>query len=150
MQTPRKRRQILQQSYYKAALPFLSKPPAWGALSGVRPTKLTTRCLKGGLNDQETLRHMERVYFVTPRRAKLALDCSHATMEAAAKLNLQLGYDALAAQCEGVCARIRKTRVTGGHLKQVAAMLLLGDLHDEECTALLTDFFAKHQINSLP
>ena len=81
------RRQILQQSYYKAALPFLSNPPAWGALSGVRPTKLTTRCLKAGLNDEETIRHMERVYFVTPRRAKLSLDCSKATMEAAAKLD---------------------------------------------------------------
>ena len=78
------RRQILQQSYYKAALPFLSKPPAWGALSGVRPTKLTTRCLKAGMNDGETIRHMEQVYFVTPRRAKLSLDCSKATMEAAA------------------------------------------------------------------
>ena len=86
-ETVSERRQLLQQSYYKAALPFLRKPPAWGALSGVRPTKLTTRCLKGGLNDQETIRHMERVYFVTPRRAKLALDCSHATMEAAAKLD---------------------------------------------------------------
>ena len=60
-ETVSERRQILQQSYYKAALPFLSKPPAWGALSGVRPTKLTTRCLMGGLNDQETIRHMERV-----------------------------------------------------------------------------------------
>ena len=39
------RRQILQQSYFKAALPFLKKAPAWGALSGGRPTKLTTRCL---------------------------------------------------------------------------------------------------------
>ena len=81
------RRQILQQSYYKAALPFLKKAPAWGALSGVRPTKLTTRCLMAGLSDEETIRHMERVYFVTPRRAKLSLDCSKATMEAAAKLS---------------------------------------------------------------
>ena len=81
------RRQILQQSYFKAALPFLKKAPAWGALSGVRPTKLTTRCLKAGLSDEETIRHMERVYFVTPRRAKLSLDCSKATVEAAAKLD---------------------------------------------------------------
>ena len=42
-ETVSERRQILQQSYYKAALPFLSKPPAWGALSGVRPTTLTPR-----------------------------------------------------------------------------------------------------------
>ena len=81
------RRQILQQSYFKAALPFLKKAPAWGALSGVRPTKLTTRCLMAGLNDEETIRHMEKTYFVTPQRAKLSLDCSKATVEAASRLS---------------------------------------------------------------
>ena len=80
------RRRILQQSYYQAALPFLKAAPAWGALSGVRPTKLTTRCLMAGLSDEETIREMEKTYFVTPRRAKLSLDCSKATVEAAAKL----------------------------------------------------------------
>ena len=81
------RRRILQQSYFEAALPFLKTPPAWGALSGVRPTKLTTRCLMAGFSDEETIREMENTYFVTPRRAKLALDCSKATVEAAAKLD---------------------------------------------------------------
>ena len=81
------RRQILQQSYFKAALPFLKKAPAWGALSGVRPTKLTTRCLMAGLSDEETIRHMENTYFVTPQRAKLSLDCSKATVEAASRLS---------------------------------------------------------------
>ena len=43
------RRRILQQSYYLAALPHLPEAPAWGALAGVRPTKLTTRhLLEGG------------------------------------------------------------------------------------------------------
>ena len=81
------RRQILQQSYFKAALPFLKKAPAWGALSGVRPTKLTTRCLMAGFSDEETIRHMENTYFVTPQRAKLSLDCSKATVEAASRLS---------------------------------------------------------------
>ena len=107
------RRQILQQSYYKAALPFLSKAPAWGALSGVRPTKLTTRCLKAGLDDEETIRHMEQVYFVTPRRAKLALDCSHATMDAAAKLDpndvsLYVGIPFCPTRC-AYCSFVSKT-----------------------------------------
>jgi len=87
LETVSSRRRILQQSYYEAALPFLKKVPAWGALSGVRPTKLTTRCLKAGMSDADTLKEMESTYFVTPRRAQLSLDCSHATMEAAAKLD---------------------------------------------------------------
>ena len=45
----RLRRRLLQQSYYKAALPHLEEVPPWGALSGVRPTKLTTKhLLEGG------------------------------------------------------------------------------------------------------
>ena len=42
------RRKLLQQCYYIAALPHLAQVPAWGALSGVRPTKLTTRHLLAG------------------------------------------------------------------------------------------------------
>ena len=107
------RRQILQQSYYKAALPFLKKAPAWGALSGVRPTKLTTRCLQAGLNDEETIRHMERVYFVTPRRAKLSLDCSKYTMSATEKMepqdvSLYVGIPFCPTRC-AYCSFVSKT-----------------------------------------
>ena len=47
-ETVRLRRRILQQSYYMAALPHLPQIPAWGALAGVRPTKLSTRHLLDG------------------------------------------------------------------------------------------------------
>ena len=48
-ETVRLRRRALQQSYYLAAREFLPGPPPWGALAGVRPTKLTTRhMLEGG------------------------------------------------------------------------------------------------------
>ena len=112
-ETVSSRRRILQQSYYRAALPFLKKVPAWGALSGVRPTKLTTRCLKAGLDDAETIREMENTYFVTPRRAQLALDCSHATMEAAAKLeprdvSLYVGIPFCPTRC-AYCSFVSKT-----------------------------------------
>ncbi len=86
-ETVRLRRQILQQSFYHAALPFLSATPAWGALSGVRPTKLTTRHLLEGGSEASARAMMEKTYFVTPRRARLAVDCSRQTREAAALLD---------------------------------------------------------------
>ncbi len=112
-ETVSSRRRILQQSYYQAALPFLKKVPAWGALSGVRPTKLTTRCLNAGMNDEETIREMEKTYFVTPRRARLALDCSHATVEAAARLSpkdvsLYVGIPFCPTRC-AYCSFVSKT-----------------------------------------
>ena len=55
-ETVRLRRQALQQSLYLAALPHLGKAPAWGALAGVRPTKLSTRHLLEGGNKKSALR----------------------------------------------------------------------------------------------
>lgn len=82
----RTRRRILQQSYYQAALPFLKREPAWGALSGVRPTKLTTKHLLEGGTAESAAALLKNTYFVTERRAKLAADCSKATVAAASLL----------------------------------------------------------------
>ena len=82
-ETVRLRRQLLQQSYYAAALSHLSKIPAWGALAGVRPTKITTKHLLEGGTADSAKKMMENIYYVTPKRAKLAVDCSVSTVKAA-------------------------------------------------------------------
>ena len=86
-ETVSNRRKCLQQSYYLAALPHLPEVPAWGALAGVRPTKLSTRHLLSGGNTASAKRMMEQVYFVSPQRAQLAVDCSESTVAAARLLN---------------------------------------------------------------
>ena len=80
------RRQILQQSYYLAALPFLPQVPAWGALSGVRPTKLSTRHLLSGGSAASAKKLLGDSYFVSPARQQLAVDCSLSTVAAASLL----------------------------------------------------------------
>ena len=80
------RRQLLQRSYYLAAIRLLPETPPWGALAGVRPTKLTTRCLLGGGTEAEASRLMRDVYFVLPERRRLCIDASRATVRAAEKL----------------------------------------------------------------
>lgn len=85
-ETVRLRRQTLQQSYYLAALPHLPEAPSWGALAGVRPTKLTTKHLLEGGTEASARKLMGDVYFVTPQRQQLALDCSKSTVAAANKL----------------------------------------------------------------
>ncbi|MBQ9269825.1 MAG: coproporphyrinogen dehydrogenase HemZ [Oscillospiraceae bacterium] len=77
-----RKRQILRQSYYKAALPFLDAAPSWGALSGVRPTKLVTRELLSGGTRKSADRLLRDVYYVTPARRQLALDAGEASVEA--------------------------------------------------------------------
>ena len=77
-----KTRQILRRSFFKAALPFLPAPPSWGALSGVRPTKLVTRELLSGGSRASADRLLRDTYYVTPERRRLALDAGEASVEA--------------------------------------------------------------------
>ena len=83
-ETVRLRRRLLQQCYYFAALELLPAPPAWGALAGVRPTKITTKHLLEGGTPESADRLMAGTYFVSPARRKLCIDCSAATVKAAA------------------------------------------------------------------
>ena len=81
-ETVRLRRRILQQSYYLAALQLLPKAPAWGALAGVRPTKITTKHLLEGGTPKSADKLMKDVYYVTKDRRKLSVDCSLSTVNA--------------------------------------------------------------------
>ena len=85
-ETVRGRRRALQQSYYLAAVQLLPHTPAWGALAGVRPTKITTKHLLEGGNAKSADKLLKDVYFVTPQRRQLAIDCSLSTANAAARL----------------------------------------------------------------
>ena len=82
-ETVRLRRRALQQSYYKAAIQLLGYEPAWGALSGVRPTKLSTKHMLEGGTPKSADKLLKEVYYVTPQRRRLAVDCSVSTVRAA-------------------------------------------------------------------
>ena len=81
-ETVRLRRQLLQQCYYLAAIQLLPQVPSWGALAGVRPTKLTTKHLLEGGTAESADRLLKDIYYVTPERRKLAIDCSESTLKA--------------------------------------------------------------------
>ena len=82
-ETVRLRRQTLQQSYYLAAIQLLGETPPWGALAGVRPTKITTKHMLEGGSPKSAEKLLQSVYYVTPERRKLAVDCSISTVNAA-------------------------------------------------------------------
>ena len=85
-ETVRLRRRALQQSYYLAAVQLLPSVPAWGALAGVRPTKITTKHMLEGGTPASADKLMKDVYYVTEDRRKLAVDCSVSTVHAASLL----------------------------------------------------------------
>ena len=81
-ETVRLRRRILQQSYYLAAVQLLPAEPAWGALAGVRPTKISTKHMLEGGTTKSAAKLLRDVYYVTPERRQLAVDCSVSTVNA--------------------------------------------------------------------
>ena len=82
------RRRLLQNTYYEAAM-CLREPPAWGSLSGVRPTKRTTRALLEGKTPTEAEKLLRTRYHVSPERSRLCVEASEATVQAAQLLRPQ-------------------------------------------------------------
>ena len=82
-ETVQLRRRLLQRSYYGAACPLLPEPPPWGALAGVRPTKITTKFLLEGGSLRSAGTMLKQIYYVTPARRQLCLEASQATVHAA-------------------------------------------------------------------
>ena len=112
-ETVRLRRRALQQSYYLAAIQLLPTLPPWGALAGVRPTKITTKHMLEGGTAQSADKLMKDVYYVTDSRRKLAIDCSTSTVAAAGlleqnDLSLYLGIPFCPTRCT-YCSFVSRT-----------------------------------------
>lgn len=88
-ETHSRRRRVLQQAYYAAATQLLEKTPAWGTLSGVRPTKITTKHLLSGGTVQSADKLLRETFFVHPERRELCIGASKATVEAISRLDAQ-------------------------------------------------------------
>ncbi len=109
----RLRRQMLQQCYYRAAVQLLPEAPAWGALAGVRPTKITTRHLLEGGTANTADRLLKDLYYVTPERRELAIDCSLSTVRAVRQMeendiSLYIGIPFCPTRCS-YCSFVSRT-----------------------------------------
>ena len=112
-ETVRLRRRVLQQSYYAAAIQLLPDLPPWGALAGVRPTKITTKHMLEGGTPKSADKLLKDVYYVTDSRRKLAVDCSTSTVAAANllekdDLSLYLGIPFCPTRC-AYCSFVSRT-----------------------------------------
>ena len=70
----------LKMAFYQAGTALLGGEPPWGALTGVRPVKLPTRAMLAGATEAQACRELEREYHVSPRRARLAVECAWASL----------------------------------------------------------------------
>ena len=139
-ETVRLRRRILQQSYYLAALQLLPEAPPWGALAGVRPTKIPTKVLLSGGTRREADRLLRDVYFISPERRRLCLDASEATVRAAERLaptdlSLYVGVPFCPTRC-AYCSFVSQSIEREGALVEPFLQALLRELaHTAELLA---------------
>ena len=70
------RRHAIGLSFFRAAKEILGVTPAWGSLTGVRPSKVAAALLREGKSADAVLAELEDVYSVTPPRARLALEAA--------------------------------------------------------------------------
>ncbi len=80
LETDRACQRILKLAFYQAGTQALGVQPPWGALTGVRPVKIPTKAILGGGTEKEARSLLEKEYFVSPDRARLAMDCAHASL----------------------------------------------------------------------
>lgn len=72
----RAHKRAIKTSFYRACVTGLPKAPDWGALTGIRPSKVATKYIREGLGEEETIRAMGEDYFVSEKRARLAAKCA--------------------------------------------------------------------------
>jgi len=58
----------------------------WGALTGVRPTKMVREWLENGQNDAQVITILKNVFYVKEDRAQLAIDVAHSENRVAARI----------------------------------------------------------------
>lgn len=69
------RRHAIGMSFFRAAKDLLHLSPAWGSLTGVRPSKVAVHHLKNG-DEKAAFDALTRLYDVTPERARLAIEAA--------------------------------------------------------------------------
>ena len=79
------RRHAVGISFFGAAKDLLGISPAWGSLTGVRPSKVALSLIREG-GKKRAEKELQELYCVTPARARLAIEAADADIRAAAEL----------------------------------------------------------------
>ncbi len=64
----------VKQVLYLALKDATGINPPWGALTGIRPTKIAHQLWEQGRSDEEVLDVLRDIYFITPQKSKLCLE----------------------------------------------------------------------------
>ena len=143
--TDRACQRILKLAFYQAGTQALGVQPPWGALTGVRPVKIPTKAMLSGKTERQALALLEREYFVSPDRARLAMDCAAASLAVdrslrADEVSLYVGIPF----CPTRCAYCSCISADVGRSLTLVSPYLEGLLREVEQAALGLNAAGKH------
>lgn len=82
----------LKQILYKGLAKVTGKELPWGTLTGIRPTKIPMSLLEEGKSEEEILRYMQDVYYVSEEKGLLAIDIAKREKELLSTIHYKDGY----------------------------------------------------------
>ena len=74
LQSDRLLQKIIKLSFYKAAVSITGVSPAWGSLTGIRPSGVAAKAFAQGKSFTSVVKKLEKEYFVSHRRAFMAAE----------------------------------------------------------------------------
>lgn len=82
----------IKQMVYRALQKMTGKSLPWGDLTGIRPTKIYMRLLEENVPDSEILARTKKEYFISDRKADLALETARREKKILESLDPEEGY----------------------------------------------------------
>ena len=82
----------VKQLVYRSLREMTGRDLPWGDLTGIRPTKIFTHLLEEGKTEEEILAQTEETYFISGRKAALALDTASRERRILAGMDAENGY----------------------------------------------------------
>lgn len=82
----------LKMALYRCLTEYTGKVLPWGNLTGIRPTKIPMGMLEDGMNEEDILANMQKMYAVSEEKGRLSIEIAKRELELLSKLHYKDGY----------------------------------------------------------
>lgn len=82
----------LKQHLYDMLVELCGKKLPWGALTGIRPTKIAMKLLEEGKREEEIASYMKKTYFATEEKIQLSIDIAKREKALLSQIDYENGY----------------------------------------------------------
>lgn len=83
---------ILKRELYDLLHEYTGKELLWGTLSGIRPTKITSALLEGGMAEESAVQYMKDHYYVSDLKAHESVEISKNELRILKNIDYKNGY----------------------------------------------------------